>query len=97
MFFSCTHLNGCVAVEFKWFSLPVLQVHFQNIWHEKQGVILHGFLGMELKSLGQRNVVFSKPKGNINAEIYVHIIYDIKKKIYIGVSQVFTYCILLSF
>lgn len=71
MFFSCTHLNGCVAVEFKWFSLPVLQVHFQDIWHEKQGVILHRFLGMELKSLGQRNVGFLyQPKGHIKAEIY---------------------------
>lgn len=42
-----TYLNRCVAVKFKWFSLPILQVHFQNIWHKKQWVVLYRFLRMK--------------------------------------------------
>lgn len=48
-----TYLNRCVAVKFKWFSLPILQVHFQNIWHKKQRVVLYRFLRMKKKTPDQ--------------------------------------------
>lgn len=56
--FHGTHLNGCVAVEFKWFSLPILQVHLQNIWHKKKRVVLHRFLRMEREVLINKSVFF---------------------------------------
>lgn len=53
-----TYLNRCVAVKFKWFSLPILQVHFQNIWHKKQRVVLYRFLRMKKKHLINKSQLY---------------------------------------
>lgn len=38
------YLDGCVVVKSKWFGLSILQVHLQDIWHEKQRVVFHSVL-----------------------------------------------------
>lgn len=38
------HLDGGAAVKAKRLGLPILQVHFQDIWHEQQRIVLHRVL-----------------------------------------------------